>query len=65
MSKRAEVDKVLRKARKAGAVIERLPNSHWLVTAPNGQSVQCAFSPGSDAGVRSIISRLRKIGVAL
>ena len=65
MSKRAEVSAVLRKAKKAGATVERANNSHWIVTAPSGASVQVAFSPGSDAGVRSVTAKLRRIGVAL
>lgn len=65
MSKRAEVAQVLRKAKKAGATVERANNSHWIVTSPSGESVQVSFSPGSDAGVRTIIARLRRIGVAV
>lgn len=63
MTKRGEVAQILRRARKAGATIERANNSHWLVTSPDGRSVQVSFSPGSDAAVRTIMARLRRIGV--
>lgn len=65
MSKRGDVAAILRKAKKSGAIVERLPNSHWKVTNPaTGESTQVAFSPGSSAGVRYVTVRLRKIGVA-
>lgn len=66
MSARGDVAAILRRATKAGAVVERMPNSHWRVTNPaTGERVQVAFSPGSGAGVRNVIVKLRRIGVTV
>ena len=65
MSHRAEMAKVLKKAKKKGCTVERLKNGHWKVTTPNGESFHAAFSPRNPGGVRTVIDKLKKEGVSL
>lgn len=65
MSHRADQMKLLRKLKKLGCLVERLPNGHWLVTAPNGSTFHAPFSPHTPGGVRETIKKAQKAGVKL
>lgn len=62
---RADMMKLLKKAKKAGCSVERRGSGHWLITTPNGTTILCAFSPRTAGAYRSTITDLRKAGVQL
>lgn len=62
-----EIRQALRKARKAGCIVERRPNSHWRVSNEHG-SISVPFSPGTSGSVamalRAIESKIKEMNNA-
>lgn len=54
-----EVREALRKARKAGMEVRRLPNSHWEVSC-KGDRMQVAFSPGNSGSVQRSVRYINR-----
>lgn len=62
---RADMMKLLKRAKKCGCSVERRGSGHWKITTPSGVSVIAAFSPRTAGGYRSTINDLRKAGVQI
>lgn len=62
---RADMMKLLKKAKKAGCSVERTGSGHWMITTPSGRTILCAFSPRTAGAYRGTINALRKAGVKL
>lgn len=59
MATNKEIREALRKAKKAGVRVSRLPNSHWLLEA-EGDKAQVPFSPGTSGSVQRNVRKIRK-----
>lgn len=62
---RADMMKLVKKARSKGCDVERSGNGHWRITTPSGVTVYASFSPTSPGAYRDTIRDLRKAGVSL
>lgn len=62
---RADMMKLLKKAKKAGCTYERTGSGHWMIITPSGTTILCAFSPRTSGAYRQTITNLRKAGVQL
>ena len=62
---RADMMKLVKKARKKGCDVERTGSGHWRITTPDGAVVTASFSPSCPGAYRDTIRDLRKAGVDL
>jgi hypothetical protein len=62
---RADMMKLVKKAKSKGCDVVRAGNGHWKITTPNGTVLTASFSPTSPGAYRDTIRDLRKAGVSL
>lgn len=62
---RADMMKLVKKAKKQGCLVERSGSGHWKIKCPNGTVVIASFSPSAPGAYRDTIRNLRKAGVDL
>jgi hypothetical protein len=65
MSHRADMSKLLKRAKKEGCEIVRTNGGHWKITPPGGDPIIAAFSPNSGYAVTHLRKRLSKQGIHL
>jgi hypothetical protein len=62
MANNKDIRQLLRRARKAGAVVDTTTDEHVRVRCPNGKTVYVATSASCYRALRNIRRDLRKIG---
>lgn len=60
---KAEVQKVLAKARQQGCEVILRRSGHYKIITPSGEGIFCAQTPSDYRGVKRTISRLRQAGI--
>lgn len=61
-----DVQKVLRRVRKAGWSVRRTKKNHYKVTPPSGEgSLFFSATPGDRRAIRELYSKLRRAGFDL
>jgi len=60
---RKDVMELLRRVKKEGGTVEKVPNGHWKVTnMDTGQTCQVAWSPRDHRYIYNAATRLKRIG---
>lgn len=62
---RADMMKLVKRAKKEGCTLERDGRSHWKITTPSGTVITASFSPRTPGAYRDTIRALRQAGVEL
>lgn len=62
---RADMMKLVKKAKSKGCSVERSGSGHWKIVCPDGTLITASFSPTTPGAYRDTIRDLRKAGVDL
>jgi hypothetical protein len=65
VSARKEMQKVLKRCKKAGCTVKQNRKSHYIVYLPGGGQITVSNSPRTETAARKVVSQLRNMGLAI